>query len=437
MYFVGTLLGTFVGTLKPSAMPKLASANATQIRNAKPKAKDWRLGCGEGLYLRITPNGHKYWQLRYKQASGKETIKQFAAYPKLSLEQARAWRDQFFSDLAQPNGIYPHAGTGPFVRTPKQIPNQAPSTEAIAVPTFEVCAARFIQAKRPEWSNPKHATQWENTLRDYAFERIGQLAVDRIERADVLACLEPIWLTKNETATRLRGRIETIWNWAKAHGYVHGDNPAAWKGALQPLLASPSKLQKTQSHPAMPYTQVADFMRVLLGVKGVAALALRFLILNACRTTEVIEASWSELDDGLWTIPADRMKAGREHRVPLANQSLELLASVPKTGHFVFGRLLSQQHQVQQKNLSNMAMAAILKQHGGKAFTVHGFRSSFRDWAAEKTQVPREICEHALAHQLPDKVEAAYLRTDWLEQRRALMQQWADFVLPHNHSAHP
>ena len=403
-------------------MPKLANANATQVRNAKPKAKDWRLGCGEGLYLRITPTGAKYWQLRFKQASGKETVKQFGSYPKISLEQARAWREQFFSSS--------QGGDKPTQTrlTSSEITSGAATLEA--VPSFRECAHRFFEVKRPEWSNQKHASQWKNTLRDHAFPFIGDMPVDRIGRTDILACLNPIWVTKNETASRLRARIEIIWNWAKAHGYVHGDNPAQWKGALQPLLPSPSKLQKTKSHPAMPYSMVPDFMRKLREVKGVSAMALRFLVLSACRTTEVIEASWQEVGDQQWIIPADRMKAGREHRVPLTDQMSALLQVVPKTGDYIFGRLVTDQHHVSQKPLSNMAMAGILKLHGGKEFTVHGFRSSFRDWAAEKTQVPREICEHALAHQLPNKVEAAYLRTDWLEQRRALMQQWADFVCP-------
>jgi integrase len=295
-------------------------------------------------------------------------------------------------------------------------------------PTFSECATRYIQAKRAEWSNPKHASQWGNTLRDYALPVLGQLPIDTIERNHVLACLEPIWHLKTETASRVRGRIESIWNWAKAHGYVSGDNPAAWKGALQPLLASPAKVQKTLSHPAMPYVDVPRFLLQLKSIESLGSLALQFLIMTACRTSEVIEARWDEINDSVWTIPAERMKAKKEHRVPLSQEAMELLINCPKTGAYVFGHLHKSKAGIVQKPISNMTMAQILKRHGGSDFTVHGFRSSFRDWSAEQTQYPREVCENALAHQLPDRVEAAYLRTDWIEQRRRLMQDWATFV---------
>jgi len=405
-------------------MPRLATANATQVRNAKPQAKDWRLGCGQSLYLRITPTGFKYWQIRFKQPNGKETIKQFGAYPQISLEQARAWRDAFFLTLHSETLHHSIPAHPPKIG----LPVVSKHASASSAPTFSECAARYIQAKRAEWSNPKHAAQWENTLRDYAMPILRNMPIDKVERSHVLACLEPIWLEKTETASRLRGRIESIWNWAKAHNYVSGDNPAAWKGSLQPLLASPGKLQETINHPAMPYKDVPAFYAQLNGVEGLGRLALQLLILTACRTNEVIGARWVEFTESLWIIPAERMKANREHRVPLSLEAQALLSRCPRTGEYVFGHLYKTKEGVKQKTLSNMAMLNTLKRYGGSDFTVHGFRSSFRDWAAEQTDYPDDVCEHALAHKLPDPVKGAYLRTNWLEQRRSLMQTWASFV---------
>lgn len=406
-------------------MPRLATANATQLRNAKPRATDWRIGCGKGLYLRITPSGFKYWQIRYKGPAGKETIKQFGSFPDISLEQARLWRDQFLA--ATPSlALGRLSATAPF-RSATQSPVSPPSG-----PSFQTCASRLIEAKAPEWRNAKHAAQWRSTLEQYAFPVFGPLPIEDLRRDHVLQCLEPIWISHNETASRLRGRIESVWNWAKAHDLVKGDNPAAWKGGLQNLLAAPAKVQRVQSHPAMPYRELPAFMQRLASLPGAAALALRWLILNASRTTEVRHATWDELRDGLWVISAERMKAAREHRIPLSQQAQNLLNTVPRSGPYLFGSVRgasgSESHRLTQHPLSDMAMTSLLRRHLGGNVTVHGFRSSFRDWTAEQTVFAREVCEHALAHQLPDKVEAAYLRTDWLDKRRELMQAWADFV---------
>lgn len=403
-------------------MPRLATANATQLRNAKPRSTDWRIGCGKGLYLRIIPTGFKYWQIRYRQNDGKETVRQFGSFPDISLEQARAWRDEFFSDKTTRAA----QGAGATTR-----PSDSASHPVLS---FRECATRLIDAKAPEWRNAKHAAQWRSTLEQHAFPVLGDLPVTEIRREHVLRCLEPIWITRNETASRLRGRIESVWNWAKAHDLVHGDNPAAWKGGLQNLLAAPAKVQRTQSHPAMPYRELPEFMRQLQQIQGSAALALRWLILHASRTTEVRHATWTELHEDLWIISAERMKAAREHRVPLSRQSLHLLQQIPRSGPYLFGSLRTVRTDkgdaAIQNPLSDMAMTVLLRRHLSHGITVHGFRSSFRDWAAEQTTFAREVCEHALAHQLPDKVEAAYLRTDWLDKRRALMQAWADFVCP-------
>ena len=288
--------------------------------------------------------------------------------------------------------------------------------------TFDQCAAAYIEAKRHEWKNQKHAQQWTNTVMQHASPVFGKHLVQTITRDDVLKCLEPIWLTSNETASRLRGRIESILDWAKAKDLRHGDNPAAWRGGLQNLLSAPSKTQKIVNHPSLPYTELPAFMRRLQTTNGESASALIFLILTATRTSEVLNASWAEINDGVWAIPAGRMKAGREHRVPLSPAALELLDWRPKTGPFVFTNAL-----LGDRPMSNMSMAMLLRRADMGHVTVHGFRSTFRNWAAECTSYPREVCEHALAHQLPDKVEAAYLRSDLLARRRALMGDWGVF----------
>ena len=407
-------------------MPKLAFATDRQLRSAKPRDSDYRIGCGNQLYLRITPTGNKYWQVRFYKPSGKEGLHQFAAYPKTSLLEARAQLTLLLADLL--------AGRPSSIVIAKQVAQSALS--------FNDCAARFIQAKRHEWKNAKHAQQWHNTLTQYASPIFGSRPIASLTRDDVLRCLEPIWLTRNETASRLRGRIESVVDWAKAKDLFAGDNPAAWKGGLQNLLAAPSKTQKVVNHPSLPYAELPSFFKKLQGMPGVGAVALQFLILTGCRTNEVLGASWVEMSDQskpgkseadtsaqkVWTIPQERMKAGREHRVPLSDAALELLGSCRRTGPYVFSNAISG-----DKAMSNMALAMVLRHavSDPKAapITVHGFRSTFRNWAAEQTSYPREVCEHALAHQLPDKVEAAYLRSDLLDKRRSLMADWAGFCL--------
>jgi integrase len=291
--------------------------------------------------------------------------------------------------------------------------------------TFKEAAEKFFVRNAETWRNPKHRQQWQNTLKKYAYPVLGKLAVADIDTRLVLRVLEPIWNSKTETASRVRGRIERVLDWAAVNRYrPRGDNPAAWGGVLEHALAKRSQVAKVVHHRALPWSEVPAFMAQVAQREGVAAQALAFTVLTACRTNEVIGARWSEVDleAGLWVIPAQRMKAQREHRVPLSEQALAILQALPREtedGYLFVGARRGQ-------SLSNMAMAETLKRMEIDA-TVHGFRSSFRDWAGEHTNFPREIAEAALAHALRDKVEAAYRRGDALAHRAQLMQAWATF----------
>ena len=291
--------------------------------------------------------------------------------------------------------------------------------------TFDACAAAYIEAHKTSWRNEKHRDQWRNTLNSYASPVFGSLPVQAIDVALVMKVLEPIWKTKSETASRLRGRIEAVLDWATVRSYREGENPARWRGHLDKLLPARSKIQKVEHHPALPHDEIGDFMAMLRGQDGTAARALEFLILTAARTGEIIGARWDEIDleDKIWVVPGARMKAGREHRVPLSGAALAILEQMReiREGDFVVpgGK--------KGKPLSNMAMLAVLKRMGRDDLTTHGFRSTFRDWAAERTNFPREVVEMALAHTIESKVEAAYRRGDLFQKRRQLMEAWVRF----------
>lgn len=298
--------------------------------------------------------------------------------------------------------------------------------EATAM-TFRECAEAYIAAHEASWKNPKHAKQWPSTLETYVYRVFGSLPVQAIDVGLVMKVLEPIWQAKPETASRVRGRIEAVLDWAKARGYRNGENPAQWRGHLDNLLPARSKVRKVEHHPALAYAEMGDFIAGLRKQGGVAARALEFLILTASRTGEVIGARWDEFDLGaeMWTVPADRMKAGKDHRVPLSARALAIIEEMKAArfdgNEFVFpgGRA--------GKPLSNMAMLKLLSRMGRDDLTAHGFRSSFRDWAAECTSFPQEVAEMALAHTVSDKVEAAYRRGDMVQKRRELMDAWARY----------
>lgn len=292
------------------------------------------------------------------------------------------------------------------------------------VPDFETIAEDVISALEGGWRNEKHTEQWRSTIKTYC-KPISALAVDKIGTEEILKVLRPIWGTKAETASRLRGRIERILDAAKAKGYREGENPARWRGHLDNLLAKRQKLTRGH-HPSMPWADVPAFTKALREREAMAARALEFTILTAARTGETLGAQWAEIDleTKVWTVPAPRMKSGREHRVPLSDRSLAILNELAKakTGALVFPGYKK------GRPLSSMAMEMLLRRMDANAYTVHGFRSSFKTWATEATSFPNELSEQALAHVTGNQVERAYRRTDVLERRRKLMAAWARFL---------
>jgi integrase len=291
--------------------------------------------------------------------------------------------------------------------------------------TFEECARAYIAAHSAGWRNPKHAAQWPSSLEAYVFPVFGTLPVQSVDVGLVMKVLGPIWTVKPETASRVRGRIESVLDWATASGYRAGENPARWRGHLENLLPKRSKVARVEHHAALSYDDLPLFMAELRALQGVTAKALEFLILTAARTGEVLNAVWPEIDlaNRLWTIPAERMKAGREHRVPLSDRAVAILEEMAESreGAFVFPGARA------GRPLSNAALGMLLRRIGRNTITAHGFRSSFADWCAERTSFPAEAREMALSHTVGDKVEAAYRRGDMLEKRRQLAAAWSRF----------
>jgi integrase len=366
---------------------------------------------GDGLYLQVSPAATKSWIFRYAR-QGKEREMGLGSERVFSLAQVRAKVSDARRLLVE--GVDPIAA-----RDGQRAQERLQKAGTL---TFAKCAEKYIGAHRAGWRNPKHVSQWENTLDTYAGPVIGQLAVKDVDTALVLRVLEPIWTKKPETASRLRGRIERILDWARVMGYRSGENPARWRGHLDKLLASALNRKNREHLAALPYDEIGAFVEELRTMEGTAARALEFLILTVARTGEVIGAPPDEVDaeKALWTIPAARMKAGREHRVPLSPRALEIAKAQP-AGPFLFAG------GKEKQPLSDMAMLKVLRRMGRSGLTVHGFRSTFRDWAAERTSYPREVCEMALAHAISDKVEAAYRRGDLFEKRRRLMLEWSRF----------
>jgi integrase len=306
--------------------------------------------------------------------------------------------------------------------------------------TFDQCAAEYIKDHRAGWKNAKHAEQWQSTLDTYASPVFGTLSAQAVDTALVMRALQPIWQTKTETASRVRGRIESVLSWATTRGERKGENPARWRGHLENLLPARGKVRKVEHHPALPYTETGAFVVELQAQRSIGALALEFTILTVARTTEATSAEWTEFDlrAKLWTVPAGRIKGGKEHRVPLTPRAIAILEEMQRAGcKYVFPGLKP------GKPLSNMALLAVVERMNErrtasgqpkwidprqeKEIVPHGFRSTFRDWAAERTNFPNEMVEMALAHAIGDKVEAAYRRGDLFEKRRRLMDAWADF----------
>jgi len=297
--------------------------------------------------------------------------------------------------------------------------------EAARAITFKEASQQYIAAHKAGWKNDKHAAQWPSTLERFAYPIIGNLPVGAVDVGLVVKTLQPIWSQKPETAGRLRGRIEAILDWATVRGYRQGENPARWRGHLENLFPRKSKVRRVKHHPALPFADLPKFMAKLAAQPGVSARALRFTILTAARTGEVIDAQKPEVnaEQAIWTVPAKRMKGGREHRVPLAREALALLGNDLEGEGHLFTSIKT------RKGLSNMAMLETLRRMGRDDLTVHGFRSTFRDWASETTNFPNEVIEMALAHVIEDKTEAAYRRGDLFEKRKKLMNAWVKYCM--------
>ena len=389
-------------------MAKLSARKIATLR------KPGRHGDGHGLYLQITPAGVKSWLLRY-QVAGRERFYGLGPIHTVSLAEAR--------ERARRARLLILDGIDPIDARKAERAERA--LAAARQMTFEVAALAYFNQHSPKWGNAKHRQQYLNTMRDYAFPHIGRLSVADIDTGLVLKCIEPIWQDKTETASRVRGRIESVLDWCSVRGYRTGDNPARWKGHLAHLLPARSQIQKTVHLRAMPIDDLPTFMVALRERKGVAAQALEFTILTAARTGEAIGAKWNEIDfdKKVWTIPTDRMKARKEHRVPLSDRAVEILGDLPRERGNPFLFIGAQKGLP----LSDMAMLSVLRRMGRSDITVHGFRSTFRDWAAEQTAYPNHVVEMALAHVIGNKAEAAYRRGDLFEKRRKLMDDWAVF----------
>jgi len=382
------------------------------LRRSKPNLH----ADGGGLYLQITKAQNssainRSWLFRFA-INGRERWAGLGSLNTISLGEAR--------ERARQCRVMVLDGIDPIEARKERRAKEAASSRRAT--TFDECAAAFITAKRPEWRSQKHAAIWPATIRKYVSPALGKLPVDAIDTPLIMKVLQPIWDRIPESASRLRGRIESILDWATVSGFRQGDNPARWKGHLEHLLAAPRKVKPKQNMAAMPYAAVPAFMAQLKAARGMSARALEFAILAAARSGEVRGAVWSEfdLDHAVWEIPGPRMKTGKSHRVPLSRRCIAILRALPRQDDLVFpGRAGGR--------MADSNLVYLLHKLGHGDVTVHGFRSSFRDWCGEYTNFPREVCEAALAHAVGDRVEMAYRRGDALEKRRRLMQAWTDF----------
>jgi integrase len=383
-------------------------------RRVATESKRGRYADGGGLYLQVSEQGTKSWLFRF-MLGGKARQMGLGPVHTISLSEAREAALQSRKLILE--GIDPIEA-----RNRERAIQRAQDATAM---TFKECAIAYIKSHRAGWKNVKHAAQWTSTLETYAFPVIGSLPVQAVDAPLVIKVIEPIWESKTETASRVRGRIEAILDWATVGKYRTGENPARWKGHLAVMLPAKSKVSKVKHHAALPYDKISEFMEQLSDRDSVSARGLEFQILTAARTGEVMGTTWAEidLDNAVWAIPAERMKADKEHRVPLSEKAIDILRKMKETAvsEFVFPGAQS------NKPLSNMAFLQLLKRMSRGDLTAHGFRSTFRDWAAERANYPNEVAEMALAHAVGDKVEAAYRRGDLFDKRRRMMDAWADY----------
>ncbi len=397
--------------------PDMSGGKLTVLK-LKALTSPGRYGDGNGLWLQVRDATHRSWLFRYT-VGGRARQMGLGRFPEVSLAEAR--------DAAGECRAVARKDLDPIEERRKV---RSANRQVGSNVTFKQVADRYISVHETSWCNAKHRYQWRQTL-GLACGEIGKTAVAEISTGDVMRVLEPIWREKTETASRLRGRIESVLDYAAAHGWRGGENPARWRGHLAKLLPAPSKIAQVEHHPALPWQQIGRFMTELHDHEGIAARALEFTILTAARTGEAIGGRILELNTqaAVWTVPASRMKSKRIHRVPLSQPAMMVLDKVaplgiggPETRLFPGGK--------SERPLSGMAMIMLLRRMGHTNSTVHGFRSTFRDWCAEATDYPREVAEAALAHVLADKVEAGYRRGDLFEKRRRLMEEWARFCIP-------
>lgn len=393
-------------------MPKKAKELSALEVKALATPGSHAVGGVAGLMLQVQESGSRSWLLRV-MVGGKRRDMGLGGYPDVGLADARAAAREARAKVRD--------GVDPIEEARAKRSALAAATAAAL--TFRQCSERYLAAHKSGWRNEKHAAQWASTLETYAHPHLGNLMVRDVALAHVMNVLQPIWTTKTETASRLRGRIEMVLDWAAAHGYRDGLNPARWRGHLDKLLPKPSKVAKVEHREALPVGEVGAFMEKLRAMPGVGARALEFAILTAARSGEVRGMTWDELDTEAktWTVPGERMKAGREHRVPLSAAAVALIKAQPRIGGspYVFAAARGGQ-------LSDMTLSAVTRRMGA-ACVPHGFRSSFRDWVGERTSYPGDMAELALAHTISDKVEAAYRRGDMFDKRRQLMADWAAF----------
>jgi integrase len=388
-----------------------------KVRHAKPGARSAAMYCdGGGLYLQVSRGAsgtiHRSWIFRFA-VDGRDRQMGLGSIDVVGLAEAREraadarkQRERCIDPIEARDGA-----------------RAATAADSAKAMTFDQCADAYIAAHRAGWRNTKHAAQWTNTLKSYASPVFGKLSVRAVDTGLVMRVIEPIWAVKPETATRVRGRIECVLDWAKVRGFRDGENPARWRGHLDHLLPARAKVRKVKHHAAMPAADLPAFMMTLSDRDGLSTLALRFTILTAARTGEALGARWDEIDHGtrVWTVPAERMKGGREHRVPLSDEAMAVLerARSVKQGDYVFPG-------TRHNTLSDTTLLMILYRMGFE-LTVHGFRSTFKDWASERTNFPNEVVEMALAHAVANKVEAAYRRGDLFDKRCRLMAAWSDY----------
>jgi integrase len=385
--------------------------SAVKIANVKQRGL---YADGGGLYLQVSRNGSRSWIYRFKQNSRARDMG-LGSLTTVSLATAR--------EMAAECRRKRLAGIDPIEH--RQTDRREAQLAAARSMTFDQCRDAFIEAHRAAWRNAKHRGQWTASLATYVTPVLGPLLIQSVDVGLVMKALEPIWSTKPETAARVRGRIERVLDWAKVRGFRQGENPARWRGHLDALLPAHRSVRKVKHHAALPYSEIGTFMAALKTRAAVAARALEFTILTAARTGEVLGARWEEIDfqGKMWVVPPSRMKSGREHRVPLSRAAVSVLKEM-QARHQDALVFPGDRHG---KPLSNMAMLMILRRMDRADLTAHGFRSTFRDWAAECTNFPREVAEAALAHLVGDKVEAAYRRGDLFEKRRRLMDAWAAY----------